>query len=81
MKVNFQIYLNDAANCVRKEESMKQKISLFISMLLCFCMLYGSGTPAMAAPAALTNLTFDADYYYNTNVDLQVALGYDYNKL
>ena len=81
MKVNFQIYLNDAANCVRKEESMKQKISLFISMLLCFCMLYGSGTPAMAAPAALTNLTFDADYYYTPNVDLQVALGYDYNKL
>lgn len=60
---------------------MKRKISLFISMLLCFCMLCGSGISAMAAPAALTNLTFDADYYYNTNVDLQVALGYDYNKL
>lgn len=60
---------------------MKRKISLFISMLLCFCMLCGSGMSAMAAPAALTNLTFDADYYYNTNADLQVALGYDYNKL
>ncbi len=60
---------------------MKPKISLFISMLLCFCMLCGSGMSAVAAPAALTNLTFDADYYYNTNADLQVALGYDYNKL
>lgn len=60
---------------------MKPKISLFISMLLCFCMLCGSGMSAAAAPAALTNLTFDADYYYNTNADLQVALGYDYNKL
>lgn len=60
---------------------MKQKVSLFTAILLCFCMLCGSGMSAMAAPAALTNLTFDADYYYNTNLDLQVALGYDYNKL
>lgn len=60
---------------------MKPKISFFISMLLCFCMLLGSGMSAMAAPAALTNLTFDADYYYNTNPDLQAALGYDYDKL
>ncbi|MCI9253057.1 MAG: VanW family protein, partial [Lachnospiraceae bacterium] len=32
-------------------------------------------------PAALTSLTFDADYYYNTYPDLQAALGYDYNSL
>ena len=45
LKVNFQIYLDDAVNCVRKEESMKQKISLFISMLLCFCMLRDTEAP------------------------------------
>lgn len=50
-------------------------------MVLCFCLLWGSGTPVKAAPAALTSLTFDADYYYNTYPDLQAALGYDYNSL
>lgn len=50
-------------------------------MILCFCLLWGSGTPVKAAPAALTSLTFDADYYYNTYPDLQAALGYDYNSL
>ena len=60
---------------------MKRKTSIFISMVLCFCLLWGSGTPVKAAPAALTSLTFDADYYYNTYPDLQAALGYDYNSL
>ena len=60
---------------------MKRKTSIFISMILCFCLLWGSGTPVKAAPAALTSLTFDADYYYNTYPDLQAALGYDYNSL
>lgn len=60
---------------------MKRKTSIFISMILCFCLLWGSGTPVKAAPAALTSLTFDADYYYNTYPDLQGALGYDYNSL
>ena len=60
---------------------MKQKISLFISIFLCFCILCGSGISAAAAPAQLTNLTFDADYYYYNNPDLQSALGYDYNHL
>lgn len=60
---------------------MKRKTSIFISMVLCFCLLWGSGTPVKAAPAALTSLTFDVDYYYNTYPDLQAALGYDYNSL
>lgn len=60
---------------------MKPKISNCISMLLCFCLLWGSAVPVMAAPAALTSLTFDMDYYYNTYPDLQTALGYDYNLL
>lgn len=50
-------------------------------MVLCFCLLWRSGTPVKAAPAALTSLTFDVDYYYNTYPDLQAALGYDYNSL
>ena len=50
-------------------------------MVLCFCLLWGSGTPVKAVPAALTSLTFDVDYYYNTYPDLQAALGYDYNSL
>lgn len=60
---------------------MKRKTSIFISMVLCFCLLWRSGTPVKAAPAALTSLTFDVDYYYNTYPDLQAALGYDYNSL
>lgn len=60
---------------------MKPKIRIFLSMLLCFCILCGNATPIMAAPAPLTSLTFDVDYYYNTYPDLQTALGYDYNRL
>ncbi len=60
---------------------MKQKTSIFISMILCFCLLLGSGIPVKAAQAPLTSLTFDMDYYYNTNPDLQAALGYDYGSL
>lgn len=50
-------------------------------MALCFCLLWGSTIPVKAAPASLTSLTFDMDYYYNTYPDLQAALGYDYNSL
>lgn len=50
-------------------------------MVLCFCLLWGSTIPVKAAPASLTSLTFDMDYYYNTYPDLQAALGYDYNSL
>ncbi len=60
---------------------MKQKISFFMSMILCFCMLWGSGTLVKAAQTQLTSLTFDADYYYNTYPDLQAAFGHDYNQL
>ncbi len=60
---------------------MKQKISFFMSMILCFCMLWGSGTSVKAAQTQLTSLTFDADYYYNTYPDLQAAFGHDYNQL
>lgn len=61
--------------------NMKQKLSIFLSMVLCFCMVLGSGTFAEAAQTPLTSLTFDADYYYNTYPDLQAAFGYDYNSL
>ena len=47
-------------------------------MILCFCLLLGSGIPVKAAQAPLTSLTFDMDYYYNTNPDLQSALGCEY---
>lgn len=60
---------------------MRQKTSIFISIVLCFCLLWGSTIPVKAAPASLTSLTFDMDYYYNTYPDLQTALGYDYNSL
>lgn len=60
---------------------MKQKISIFISMILCLCMLWGSMPSVEAAQTPLTSLTFDADYYYNTYPDLQTALGNDYNRL
>lgn len=60
---------------------MKQKISFFMSMILCFYMLWGSGTSVKAAQTQLTSLTFDADYYYNTYPDLQAALGHDYGRL
>lgn len=60
---------------------MKQKISIFISMLLCFCMLWGSAPSVKAAQAPLTSLTFDVDYYYNAYPDLQAAFGYDYDSL
>ena len=60
---------------------MKQKASIFTAMILCFCMLWGSVAPAMAAQTPLTSLTFDVDYYYNTYPDLQAAFGYDYNSL
>lgn len=60
---------------------MKQKISLFLSMILCFCMLWGNAPSVEAAQTQLTSLTFDMDYYYNTYPDLQVTFGYDYNSL
>lgn len=60
---------------------MKQKTGIFMSMILCFCLLWGGGTSVKAAPAPLTSLTFDVDYYYNTYPDLQTAFGYDYNSL
>ena len=56
---------------------MKRKTSIFITMILCFCLLWGSRTYVRAAQAPLTSLTFDMDYYYNTYPDLQTALGYD----
>lgn len=58
---------------------MKRKISMFLALALCFCMLWGLGVSA--APAPLTSLTFDVDYYYNTYPDLQATFGYDYSRL
>ncbi|NBK93441.1 vancomycin resistance protein [bacterium 1XD21-13] len=60
---------------------MKRKASILITMLLCFCLLWGSIKPAEAAQMPLTSLTFDVDYYYNTYPDLQAALSYNYNSL
>lgn len=60
---------------------MKQKMSIFISMVLCFCIFFGSTSSVHAAQTQLTGLTFDADFYYNTYPDLQAAFGYDYNAL
>ena len=60
---------------------MKQKLSIILSMVLCFCMLLGSTSYVRAAQTSLTSLTFDADYYYNTYPDLQTAIGNDYSRL
>lgn len=60
---------------------MKQKLSLFMAVLLCLGMLWGGGTFAEAAQTPLTSLTFDAEYYYNTYPDLQAAFGYDTSRL
>lgn len=60
---------------------MKQKMSVFISMILCLCMLLGIAPSVKAAQTQLTSLTFDVDYYYNTYPDLQAAFGYDYSRL
>lgn len=62
-------------------KNMKHKASIFISMILCSCLLWISRTPASAAEVPLTSLTFDMDYYYNAYPDLQTALGYNYNSL
>ena len=69
-------------------------VKRIVCFALCFCMLCGNQLVAEAAslqePAAaetvaaqplLTNVTFDMDFYYNTNADLQVWYGYDYNEL
>lgn len=61
--------------------NMKRKAGIFISMILCFCMLWGSTPSVKAAQTPLTSLTFDADYYYNTYPDLQAAFGHDYDSL
>lgn len=61
-----------------------RKISkLILPLLLSVIMLLGDSMPVMAAPitVSLSNITFDADYYYNTYSDLQSAIGYDYNAL
>lgn len=60
---------------------MKRKISIFISAVLCFCLLWGSGPAVEAAQMQLTSLTFDADYYYNTYPDLQAVFGNDHDRL
>jgi hypothetical protein len=60
---------------------MKQKTRIFITMVLCLCLLWGGNAPVKAAQNGLTALTFDADYYYNAYPDLQAALGHDYNTL
>lgn len=60
---------------------MKQKLSLFMAVLLCLGMLWGGGTFAEAAQTPLTSLTFDAEYSYNTYPDLQAAFGYDTSRL
>ena len=51
--------------------------------LVCISMLFINtlSTNAKQKNVTLSSLTFDVDYYYNTNADLQVAFGYDYDAL
>lgn len=63
-----------------------KKINIYrtvLTLLLCVCLVTGYSTPVHAAPGnvSLSTLTFDADYYYNTNPDLQTTIGNDYNAL
>ena len=48
--------------------------------LLCICIVSTNAITAEAAPQTvqLSNVTFDADYYYNTYPDLQSTIGYNH---
>lgn len=70
---------------------MKKIMKMLFVTAITICVLVYNTFPVSAAPngtqsgaeqqAVLTNLTFDMNYYYNTNPDLQGIIGYDYTEL
>lgn len=55
-------------------------IKTIVSLILCLCVLLSSSFSVEAAPrkqVKLSKVTFDAEFYYNTYPDLQVAFGMD----
>ena len=59
-------------------KKLKSMTSILV-IVLCLGVFLGSsiGVEAASKPVKMSNLTFDADYYYNTYPDLQAAIGYD----
>ena len=64
---------------------MKKKVTQILSIALCMVLLFGSTVTANAAKKSSNTgayqAVFDAEYYYNSNPDLQAAFGYDAQKL
>ena len=64
---------------------MKKKVIQILSIALCMVLLSGSTVTANAAKKSSNTgayqAVFDAEYYYNSNPDLQAAFGYDAQKL
>ena len=64
---------------------MKKKVTQILSIALCMVLLSGSTVTANAAKKSSNTgayqAVFDAEYYYNSNPDLQAAFGYDAQKL
>ena len=64
---------------------MKKKVIRILSIALCMVLLSGSTVTANAAKKSSNTgayqAVFDAEYYYNSNPDLQAAFGYDAQKL
>jgi len=64
---------------------MKKKVTQILSIALCMVLLFGSTVTANAAKTSSNTsayqAVFDAEYYYNSNPDLQAAFGYDAQKL
>ena len=56
---------------------MKKKVTQIISIALCMVLLFGSTVTANAAKTSSNTsayqAVFDAEYYYNSNPDLQAA--------
>lgn len=70
-------YIQMKENEVTKDKMRRVKNVLL--MVLCVTMLLGNSICVEAAvnSVKLSKLTFDAEYYYNTYSDLQMAVGYD----
>ena len=64
---------------------MKKKVIQILSIALCMVLLSGSTVTANAAKKSSNTgayqAVFDAEYYYNSNPDLQAAFGYDAQNL
>lgn len=63
----------------------RNKIISLMAMIVCVVMLFGSTTTVDAAKkpsnTAAYQAVFDAEYYYNSNPDLQAAYGFDTKQL